>query len=100
MLEQRRSHDVCKVCNEMPSSGAAGGGWGWICSRVLAAALAVLERCVLVAHSCISLRSTMQPYCAAVTLQAGFKRLAEAAVGLVPSMEPQQVTDLVVGFHK
>ncbi len=42
----------------------------------------------------------MQPYCAAVTLQAGFKRLAEAAVGLVPSMEPQQVTDLVVGFHK
>eukprot|EP00983_Pelagomonas_calceolata_P006852 223305-Pelagomonas_calceolata.AAC.1 len=33
-------------------------------------------------------------------MQAGFKRLAEAAVAKVPSMEPQQVADLVVGFHK
>ncbi|KAF5839974.1 mitochondrial F1F0 ATP synthase associated 36.3 kDa protein [Dunaliella salina] len=32
--------------------------------------------------------------------QAGFKRLAEAAVAKVPSMEAQQVADLVVGFHK
>lgn len=34
------------------------------------------------------------------TSQAGFKRLAAAAVPRVASMEPQQVADLVVGFHK
>jgi hypothetical protein len=33
-------------------------------------------------------------------MQAGFKRLAEASVGKLPSMTPQQVADLVVGFHR
>jgi hypothetical protein len=37
---------------------------------------------------------------ASVRLQAGYKQLADAAVGRLPSLEPQQVTDLVVGFHK
>jgi len=32
--------------------------------------------------------------------QAGFKRMAEAAVAKVPALEPQQVADMVVGFHK
>ncbi len=43
--------------------------------------------------------------CACVTAifihaQAGFKQLAQAALSKVEDLSAQQITDLVVGFHK
>lgn len=74
------------------------------CEKQVAVTIAIVRTrhpCTISLTSCALSRNTLStPSLPSLSpsLQAGFKRLAEAATPKVAAMKPQQVADLVAGF--